>query len=150
MTKDELQFKWDELLMQARFFCPDTKMYTLRKNFEVLYGEYPEVLGLLRCQHPVDGGYFPTYTAVRFICAHLPKIADHCWKYTKADWLAVLGTVNRSSHDTRKLGTLAIGRRESVARRAESKEIRNTLANGLLCRDKRQAFNTGEQWSVCK
>ena len=151
MTKEELQLKWDELLIQARFFCPDTSLHLLSVNFKRLYGVYPNEIGLLRAQHPVKNNYYVPQTVLRFMCAHLPKIADYCWKHTAEDWLKVVAAVNRSNHDTRE--TMC----DVLIKQKDRKDLVRTQQIAARSRkvahessEKYQASKAGNQWAVCK
>ena len=156
MTKEELQYKWDELLMQARFFCPDVGVRDLTSNFKLIYGEYPSTFGLKRVPKPIekeDGQlYFINPTVLRFICAYIPKLANYCWKFKKEQWQEVLTAITKCSWDSSKNSNDGLGV-EFAKRRYGRDTSRATAIAAKIKKEKHENYEAhllSNQWSVCK
>lgn len=151
MTKEELQLRWDEILIQARFFYMDMSLNTINVQFKNTYGVYPDEAGLLRCSHPTENGYYNDMSVLRFICGYLPKIADYCWKHTSKDWFKVLEVVNHSTHDTRKnMVDIIHKHRDRLDIRATQKAAARSTEQAHEFHDKCESYKLSNQWAVCK
>ena len=99
MTKDELQFEWDRLLVESFYVRPWYPMFKIVGMFEDAYGVTgQEVFALLRAP---KYGWHLNHSLSRFICGFLPTIADTLWKHNASRAYDIAKAVNKLKSTTR-------------------------------------------------
>lgn len=149
MTKEELQFEWDRLLVESFYARSNYLMNSIVKTFCETYGvSDEEVYALLRT--PRMGMHLKLGVS-RFVCAHLPKIGEALLKYNRDRAFEVAKVVNSLKSDTR---VNAVDREERKGERSElasaRRAYRKARTEKLKDHDLWDSHRRSNQWGVTK
>lgn len=145
----DLQKAWDRFLIQSFYEYPYDSIQHVAQVFISKNGlAYEQFNALKRIPRNF---HHQRVTAVRFVCAFLPKIAETLWKHNISQLEALAAAVSKLSSDAREIAV------DEDKRKAEGNELRRSKDQAKRAYEKKQAFSDrfekhrrSAQWGVTK